>query len=478
MFLPIKPVCKSGCTRKDGTNLIFIQYCFNSEKRTLLSTEIAIPIKYWNKKSLSVSDTLPSNFGKASELNQQIRNLVRKAEDIIDLGVKYNESDLVSFLKNHFNLQDDISTIESRIVIRIDEARKNNPKTNLDLYFQIDDYIRSKTHKVCPGMLRIYRNMKAHLQAFEEFRKKNFLNRPENLRKKKNIEDSKEYKSLTITFESFDLDFYESFVDFLAYDYVQERSKRLKLGLKVNTIGKTIKQLRIFLNNRMRRKIIPPIDLDDYKVLTEEVDSIYLNRQEINKIHKVSLSDYPHLETYRSLFVLGCLTGLRFSDFSTLQRSDFRNGMLYKKQQKSDGWVVIPLRKEIADMFENEFKEDIPTVINSEFNLHIKELGRIAGITELIKFSYKKGHKDVVEILPKYEWITSHTCRRSFCTNEFLAGTPVELIMKISGHKSVKDFYKYIRISPEEAAQKIMKLWQNRGDMEMFAGSDIKPQDE
>lgn len=30
------------------------------------------------------------------------------------------------------------------------------------------------------------------------------------------------------------------------------------------------------------------------------------------------------------------------------------------------------------------------------------------------------------------------------CTNEFLAGTPVELIMKIGRHKNVKGFYKYI----------------------------------
>jgi integrase len=74
----------------------------------------------------------------------------------------------------------------------------------------------------------------------------------------------------------------------------------------------------------------------------------------------------------------------------------------------------------------------------------------------------------VIETKPKYEWITSHTCRRSFCTNEFLAGTPVESIMKISGHKSVKDFYKYIRITPEEAGQKIKELWRSRGGMTAF----------
>jgi len=58
--------------------------------------------------------------------------------------------------------------------------------------------------------------------------------------------------------------------------------------------------------------------------------------------------------------------------------------------------------------------------------------------------------------------LTSHTCRRSFCTNEFLAGTPVELIMKISGHKSLKDFYRYIGVTPDQAAYQIEKIWKER----------------
>jgi hypothetical protein len=48
-----------------------------------------------------------------------------------------------------------------------------------------------------------------------------------------------------------------------------------------------------------------------------------------------------------------------------------------------------------------------------------------------------------------------------------MAGTPVELIMKISGHKRTKDFYKYIRISPEEAANKMKELWIKRDGMRL-----------
>ena len=83
-----------------------------------------------------------------------------------------------------------------------------------------------------------------------------------------------------------------------------------------------------------------------------------------------------------------------------------------------------------------------------------------------LNFHTKKGNRKIVVCKPKYEWITSHTCRRSFCTNEFLAGTPVELIMKISGHKSLKDFYKYIKVSPEEAAEKIKDIWLKRDELQ------------
>jgi len=241
-----------------------------------------------------------------------------------------------------------------------------------------------------------------------------------------------------------------------------------------STVGKTIKQLRIFLRNRMRKKIISPINLDDFKILDEETDAIYLTRAEINLIYQADLSAHPHLDKYRDLLVFGCLTGLRFSDFSNIRSVDVRNGMLYKKQEKSDHWVVIPLRDEAQYIFTKKFNRNIPIITNPDFNYYIKEVGKLTGIIQLIKFSHKKGNQDVILVKPKYAWITSHTCRRSFCTNEYLAGTPVDLIMKISGHKSLRDFYRYIRISQEEAGQKIKELWQQRGEMALKSWSEPK----
>jgi integrase len=267
---------------------------------------------------------------------------------------------------------------------------------------------------------------------------------------------------MPITFESFDYNFYENYVEFLTYEYIQKRRNKIIKGLRLNTIGKSIKHLRGFIKDRVKRKIIPPIELSEYKSIEEETDSIYLTEKEIEDIRCADLSEQPHLEKYRDLLVFGCLTGLRFSDFTQIHSNDVRGTKLFKKQEKSEHWVVIPLKAEAYHIFTEKFRRKIPIITNPDFNYYIKEVGKIAGICESITFSHKHGNKQSIENRPKYAWITSHTCRRSFCTNEFLAGIPVLLIMKISGHKKEKDFYRYIRITAEQAALQIEKLWKER----------------
>jgi integrase len=239
----------------------------------------------------------------------------------------------------------------------------------------------------------------------------------------------------------------------------------------VNSIGKTIKHLKGFIKDRIKRKIIAPIDLTDFKVADEETDAIYLPFSEIALIYKTDLSMYPDLIPDRNRFIVACLTGLRFSDFSTLEPNNLRDGLLYKKQNKSDNWVVIPLREEALKILEEIFKDNIPMSSNPEFNKNIKIIGKLAGVNQLVTFRYKKGNLDIDITKAKCDWITSHTARRSFCTNEFLAGTPVKLIMMISGHKKEQDFYRYIRIKPEEAAEILKKIWMERNGMQAFPDS-------
>src|SRR5450432_1079142 len=445
MLLPIKLICRTNRVHEDGTASVFIQYCYSATKKTLLHTGVSVPPSYWNKKQGLITKHLPSSFGNHEALNLELTRVKRVAEDLVIQAIQMKNPDKGAFVKNSFspNLEKPISL---KKILSPREAKKHNKS---DIYFQFDEYIKSKERKVSKATLTVYNNVKSHLQAFEVFRKEK------------------------ISFDSLDYSFYEDFVDYLTFDHIHLRRKVVLTGVKLNTIGKTIKHLRGFVKDRIKRKIIPPVDLSDFKITEEESDAIYLTHAEIIKIYQADLSAHPYLVDYRDLFVLACLTGLRFSDFSTLKSEDLQRDMLYKKQQKSDHWVIIPLRHEAKLIFTRQFSNKIAYLTNPEFNRHIKTIGNLANIDQQIKFSYKRGNGTSVLTKPKYEWITSHTARRSFCTNEFLAGTPVELIMKISGHKRTKDFYKYIRISPEEAANKIKELWQTRDDMKLVKG-DLK----
>lgn len=169
MLLPIKLICDRR-TRKDGTNPICIQYCFRPDKRTLLNTEIYIPARYWNKKLARISKDMPATFGNAEVLNDKLGLLVRKAEDIISFSKRRNIEDILGFLKKTFHPSFDVASLETAVAEAALLNEKSDNKTNLDLYYQIDDYIKSKEKKVCRDMPRIYRNMKEHLKAFEEFR--------------------------------------------------------------------------------------------------------------------------------------------------------------------------------------------------------------------------------------------------------------------------------------------------------------------
>jgi hypothetical protein len=395
----IKPGCYKP--RKDGTSNIHIQYCYTPEKKTLLDTEIIVPVNCWDKENLVITPDLPRQFGAAKNLNDAVAAQLRLVEAVIEYAERKGIPDKGAFVKTYYSPGLDIYSLSELVQKKEEEKRQEDlekQKADLDVFNQIEKYITSQTPRVCKDMPRIYRNMRDHLLAYQEARK------------------------VKVTFDTFTYDFYEDFVNFLSHEYVQRRRKQTIVGLKINTVGKTINQLRTFLINRAKKKIIQPVDLTDWDVVGEEVDAEYLDWIEIGKMWTVDLSEHPHLIPYRADFVLGCLTGLRFSDFSVLEKPDLRGEFLYKKQGKSKHWVVIPLRKIAREILEDRFRTDYVPLTNAEFNRHIKTVAKLAGITLPVKHSYRKGNKWFEEVKPKCEWVTSHTCRRSFCTNEFLAG--------------------------------------------------------
>jgi hypothetical protein len=426
MRQPIKLVLKKGDVHKDGTSLIYIQYCFSSQKRVLLSTDISIPANYWNEKTGSILATLPAQYGDPKSIEADLREKLRRAGQIVDYAL-HDNTDPVRFLKRYFK-EGDVQY----------EQHVDYNKNIKDVFCQIDLYINGKIGMVKDTTLSTLRQMKNHLKAYQR------------------------YKRIKFTFDSFGLDFYQKFVKYLTYDFPVLRRNKSTKGLRINTIGKTIKLFKSFLKDRMARKIIPYMDLSYFKYMEEEVDAVYLDWNELSIIYHLDLSKRAYLIKYRDLLVLACLTGFRYSDFTKLNPSALRNGLLHVVQLKTGGTVIAPLHEDARKILIDKYNLQLPKVSEANFNYYIKEVVRLAGIFQPIAITHKKGNKLEEEIRPKFAWVSSHIGRRSFCTNEYLAGTPADLIMAVSGHKSEKAFRRYIKADQLQKAILVKKLWDTR----------------
>lgn len=428
MILPIKPVCKKEWIRRDGTSIIFLQYCYAGNERVLVDSGIAIPPEYWNRKTSRINSTLPQIYGSARELEIHLSEKLHRAEDLVNYALTKSKVHPAKFLKQQFATG--FNPKQTSVVLA--------PTETMDVFWHIDDYARSKEGCVKRCTLNVINEMKAHLLSFQT------------------------YRNRKITFDCFDHDFYEAYFHYLVYEIPHQRRATLVKGLKLNTVSKSIKYLKAFLKNRMKKKIIPFMELSDYKSPSEEVDAVYLNWQEVSTIYHLDLSEHKHLEKYRDLLVLGCLTGFRFSDYSDIRPEEVRDGMLYINQQKTSNSVIVPLRKDARAILIEKYHMQMPQVSNPNFNEYIKEVCKLAGITEQVKLTHRRRNDVSEEVRPKYAWVTSHTCRRSFCTNEYLAGTPTDLIMAVSGHKTEKAFRRYIKADKVQKAYMIKKIWDSR----------------
>jgi integrase len=273
------------------------------------------------------------------------------------------------------------------------------------------------------------------------------------------LTEFKTLKKKKIDFDTIDLDFYYEFSNFLTKNH----------GFATNTIGKQIKTIKTFLNEATERGINKNISFKSkkFKVLKEDTDSIYLNQNELKHIHSLDLSSNLKLDRVRDLFLVGCWTGLRFSDFSEIKKENFKNDFIEIETQKTGESVVIPIHetvKQIMEKYKGKTANSLPpTVSNSKMNAYLKDLGfHIDALHIDTSTSITKAGKRITTTKRKFELLTTHTARRSFATNLYLEGIPSFNIMRITGHRTEKAFLRYIKITPNESAKILQLHWKNK----------------
>ena len=260
------------------------------------------------------------------------------------------------------------------------------------------------------------------------------------------LERYEEYVGHNIDSKDFDYLCIESFFAYMRQNH----------DLRHNTIVK-IAQTIVAAVNRMRREGIQVgRNYEDFPLKEEEVTTVALSDDEIERVYNLKLSKKSAI--IRDLFVFACETGLRYSDLAALQDDNIQGNILTVRTAKTGALVCIPLRRRARQIIVKhggavKYKDS-----QTNFNRCVKTLCRKAGITEKVLCEYTRGTQFVRRSIPKYKLVSSHTGRRSFATNAYLAGIPNVRIMLITGHKTEQAFFRYIRVEKKENAKALSEL--------------------
>ena len=240
-----------------------------------------------------------------------------------------------------------------------------------------------------------------------------------------------------------DMEFCENFVFYL----------RSEKQLMQNTVKGHLERVHAMVHKAALYGYPVNNTYEEVTVEEEETSGVFLSMIEITRIYYYeSLTRFQR--EVRDHFILGCLTGLRYSDYSRMNESNFSKdtNIIAMKTKKTGVVISVPAHRFVREILRKyDYKLPKPRCIQY-FNRAIKDICQKVGLNDIVLWERTVGTEVVRREIPKWELIASHTARRSFATNMFLQNIPTYRIMLITGHKSEKSFFKYIRVSREENA--------------------------
>lgn len=229
-------------------------------------------------------------------------------------------------------------------------------------------------------------------------------------------------------------------------------------GRKITTIINKKRSLLAWIHEAERQGLINTIvtGVSRYKLPKnkESSNDIYLTDEELDKMLNLRLTGNE--EAIRDIFILQCQLGQRYGDMMNLSKAVITDEEITLIQEKTSEKVIIPLNKIAKDIL-NKYNNVLPSVGSEYANQLLKEIGKKAGIDNEILVTEQKGSKLEAKKIPKYEQITTHTARRTFITNAVKKGIPAHIVMRVTGHKSLKTFEAYNKMTADDVADILLK---------------------
>lgn len=242
-----------------------------------------------------------------------------------------------------------------------------------------------------------------------------------------------------------------------------------------NTIGTRFKELKALVS-RAQLEGVTEVELGrkfkGNNNRTDE-DSFALSRAEVQKLTEVKLDYLPIGYTQaRDLFLVGIWTAQRVSDYGNIVPENIvtetvkvvENDKIVEKvkrtivlrQKKTGARVTVPVGTALGKILD-KYNGVLPKLSDQKINLFIKEVAKLAKLTDPVEVVSNKGGNKVVSYAPKAERITTHCARRTGCTLMYLSGMDELSIMRVSGHTTSAMLRKYVRADELDALRLLEK---------------------
>ncbi len=267
---------------------------------------------------------------------------------------------------------------------------------------------------------------------------------------KKLLQQYQDYSKTSLHLNKIDKSFYNSFISYCVT--IKRHS--------TNTLSRNLGLLKTFLYWAFENNYTYKTDFKSFKNIKKQItDEIALTMDQVIQIFEHDFTQNVRLEKVRDLFVFGCFTGMRFSNYSIIKKNDIYEGFINVRDIKNNSKLLsIPLN-DYSNYILKKYDYKLPVITNQKFNDYIKEVVKEVGLTENVKKSMKLGQEIIETTSPLYERISSHTARRSFITIMKNKKIPDKVIMGYTGHKSLQVFNEYYKPNMDEKVEFMQTVW-------------------
>ena len=207
------------------------------------------------------------------------------------------------------------------------------------------------------------------------------------------------------------------------------------------------------------------------KFKTVENDVVSLTAAELHDIYTVKLNadssgrkaryGLSMLNAVRDIFVVQCLTGLRYSDMSNIYKDNI--------QEDDGGKYIVLITKKTMKRLKIYFNDRCTHILEQwdytlphpkleVMNRLLPEIAKQAGVKGRVEVVRMVGSKRVVEHKEKWEMVKTHTARRTFISLMLEAGENITTIRSITGHTQLSSFSRYVAVSDTKKAKAVKGL--------------------